>query len=153
MKDGIGGSLVRKRIEPVVTGSGTLTLRSVYRDRDWIYHDHVVVRVGDAVLTSAAYPASSPNISRREVRRTSSSDRRNRNGYRDDYVDETVSYRGGADNGILRAIAEAGRATVTMQLSGGPRSFEKTLSDDEKRLFAEAFELAQLLRASDGARP
>jgi hypothetical protein len=149
MKDGIAGSLVRKRIEPVVTGSGMLTLRSVYRDRDWIYHDHVVVRIGDDVLTSAVLPASSPNVSRREIRRSSS----DRNGNRDDYVDETVSYRGGGDNGILRAIAEAGTATVTMQLTGGPRSFEKTLSDDEKRLFAEAFELARLLRAGDGSRP
>ncbi|MEO7966501.1 MAG: hypothetical protein ABIT38_21595 [Gemmatimonadaceae bacterium] len=149
MKDGISGSLVRKRIEPVVTGTGTIFLRTVYRDRDWIYHDHVVVHVGDAVISSDVLPASSPNVSRREVRRSG----RDRNGNRDDYVDEMLSYRNGGDNGIIRSVAESGSSIVTMQLTGGPRSFEKTLSDDEKRLFAEAFELARLLQASGGGRP
>jgi hypothetical protein len=41
MNDGLVGSLSRKRIEPDITSSGTIFLRSVYRDRDWIHHDHV----------------------------------------------------------------------------------------------------------------
>jgi hypothetical protein len=142
LKDGIGGSLVRKRIEPVVISTGAIHLRSVYRDRDWIYHDYVVVRIGDAVLRSDAMSATSPDVSRRTVRR----DGRDRRGsYRDDYITEQVSYRGGRDNGIIKAIANAGSSPVVMQLTGGPRTFEKTLSDDEKRLFEEAYELARLL--------
>jgi hypothetical protein len=148
MKDGMVGSLVGKRIEPVVTSNGTLSLRSVYRDRDWIYHDHVVVRVGDEEFRSAVLPATSPDVSRREIRR----DVRRGSRVRDDYVDETVSYRRTNDNGIIRAIAGAGERTVTMQLAGGPRHFEKALSDDEKRLFREAVELAQLLRAQAETR-
>jgi hypothetical protein len=146
MKDGFVGSRSRKRIEPVVTSSGTIFLRSVYRDRDWIYHDRVIVRVGDQEYESAALAATSPDVTRRESRRESSSDRRRGRYTEDRYISETVRYRGNSDNGIVRAIAEAGDAKVTMRLAGGPRVFDKTLSDDEKRLFAEAMELATLLR-------
>jgi hypothetical protein len=149
MKDGMVGTLVRKRIEPVVTSNGTITLRSVYRDRDWIYHDHVVVRVGDQEYRTAVLASTSPDVSRRVVRRDA---RRGSSRVRDDYVDETLSYRRDSDNGIVRAIAGAGDLPVTMQLAGGPRHFEKVLSDDEKRLFREAVELAALLRASAPAR-
>jgi hypothetical protein len=147
MKDGMVGTLVRKRIEPVVTSNGTISLRSVYRDRDWIYHDHVIVRVGDEEFRSAVLAATSPDVSRRVVRR----DVRRGSRVRDDYVDEAVSYRRGSDNGIIRAIAAAGDRNVTMQLAGGPRQFEKALSDDEKRLFREAVELAELLRTNSRA--
>ncbi len=143
LKDGMGGSLVRKRIEPVVLSTGVIHLRSVYRDRDWIYHDHVVVRIGDAVLRSEALPATSPDVSRRVVRRQE----RDREGY----IAEQVSYRGRRDNGIVRAIAGGGSSEVVMQLAGGPRTFEKSLSDDEKRLFAEAYELARLFAARAAA--
>jgi hypothetical protein len=146
MKDGFVGSRSRKRIEPVVTSSGTIFLRSVYRDRDWIYHDRVIVRVGDQEYTSDALAATSPDVTRRETRQESSSDRRRGRYDEDRYVSESVRYRGGSDNGILRAIAEAGDAKVTMRLAGGPRVFDRTLSNDEKRLFAEAMELATLLR-------
>ena len=147
MKDGLVGSLSRKRIEPVVTSSGTIFLRSIYRDRDWIYHDHVIVHVGDREYVSEARPATSPDVTRRETRRESSRDRRSGRYTEDRYISESVRYRDGGDNGILRAIAEAGDAKVTMRLAGGPRVFDKTLSDDDKRLFAEAMELATLLRA------
>lgn len=146
MKDGLVGSLSRKRIEPVVTSSGTIFLRSVYRDRGWIYHDHVIVHVGDREYVSDARPATSPDVTRRETRRESSRDRRRGRYDEDRYISESVRYRSGSDNGIVRAIAEAGDAKVTMRLAGGPRVFDKTLSDDEKRLFAEAMELATLLR-------
>ena len=146
MKDGLVGSLSRKRIEPVVTSSGAIFLRSVYRDRDWIYHDRVIVRVGDREYESDALPATSPDVTRRETRRESSADRRRGRYDEDRYISETVRYGGGRDNGIVGAIAEAGDAKVTMRLAGGPRVFDKTLSGDEKRLFAEAVELATLLR-------
>ncbi len=146
MKDGFVGSRSRKRIEPVVTSSGTIFLRSIYRDRDWIYHNHVIARVGDQEYVSDALPATSPDVTRRETRRQSSSDRRRGRYDEDRYISETVRYRGSSDNGIVRAIAEAGNAKVTIRLAGGPRVYDKTLSDDEKRLFAEAVELATLLR-------
>ncbi|MCC6773341.1 MAG: hypothetical protein IT360_19305 [Gemmatimonadaceae bacterium] len=154
LKDGMVGSAVRKRIEPVVTSTGTIFLRSVYRDRDWIYHDHVEIRIGDEVLRTATVLPTSPNMSRRDVQRTGSNVNRRRNGrnQRDDFVDERVSYRGADEGAIVKAIAEAGAAPVNMQLAGGPRTFEKTLSDDEKRLFAEAYELAGLLRARAATR-
>ena len=146
MKDGFVGSGSRKRIEPVVTSSGAIFLRSVYRDRDWIYHDHVIVRVGDKEYESEALPPTSPDVTRRESRRESSRDRRNGRYTEDRNVYETVLYRGRGDNGILRAIAEAGDAKVTMRLAGGPRVYDKELSGDDKRIFAEAMELAALLR-------
>jgi hypothetical protein len=146
MKDGFVGSRSRKHIEPVVTSSGTIFLRSVYRDRDWIYHDRVIVHVGDQEYVSEALPATSPDVTRRETRRESSQDRRRGRYDEDRYISESVRYRGGNDNGIVRAIAEAGDAKVTMRLAGGPRVFDKALSNDEKRLFAEALELAKLLR-------
>lgn len=151
MKDGMAGSLVRKRLEPVVTSSGTIFLRSVYRDRDWIYHDHVIVRIGDTELRTAPQPATSRNVSRREIRRTSSLGNRDRG--RDDYVSELVSHRGADGDAIIQAIAGAGKSTVSMQLAGGPRSYEKKISDDERRLFSEAYELASLLRSRTQARP
>jgi hypothetical protein len=149
VKDGIVGSRVRKRIEPVVTSSGTIFLRSVYRDRDWIYHDHVVVRIGEREWQTASLPAESPDVLRRESRRDSG--RNSRDNER--YIAETLSYRGGSDNGIVRAIAQAGDATVSMRLSGGPRLYEKVLSNDEKQLFSDAYELAALLRTrAEGRR-
>lgn len=155
LKDGMAGSLVRKRIEPVVTSTGAIFMRSVYRDRDWIYHDHVEIRIGAEVLRTAPVSPTSQHMSRRDVRRTGSNIGRGRNGRnaRDDYVDERVTYRGADEAEIVRAIAESGAAPVTMQLAGGPRTFERALSDDEKRLFAEAYELARLLRAQQAARP
>jgi hypothetical protein len=145
MKDGFVGSLSRKRIEPVVTSSGTIFLRSVYRDRDWIYHDHVIVRVGDQEYVSDALPATSPDVTRRETRRESSSERRRGRYTEDRYISESVRYRNGSDNGIVRAVAEAGGAKVTVRFVG-QRVIDKGLSDDDKRLFAEAVELATLLR-------
>ncbi len=154
MKDGVAGSLVRKRIEPVITSTGALFLRSVYRDRDWIYHDHVVVKIGDRELRTDAVEPTSPQMSRRNVPRTGSNlgRGRNRGNERDDYIAETVSYRGADESAIVEAIGAAGDASVAMQLLGGPRHYEKELSNDEKRLFAEAVELAQLIRARLAAR-
>lgn len=154
LKDGVAGSLVRKRIEPVVTSTGALFLRSVYRDRDWIYHDHVVVHIGEQELRTDAVESTSPQMSRRTVPRTGSSlgRGRNRGNERDDFIAETVSYRGRDESAIVEAIGAAGSAPVAMQLAGGARHFEKELSNDEKRLFAEAVELAQLIRARMPAR-
>ena len=142
-KDGMLGTLTRKRLEPVVLSTGTIYLRSVYRDRDWIYHDHVVVRIGDQELASEPQGANSASVTRREVRRNGR-DSRGRN--YEDYVAETVSYRGRSDGGIVEAIAKSGRAPVHVRFTGGPRQFEKALSDDERKLFAEAWELAALFR-------
>jgi hypothetical protein len=155
LKDGIGGSMVRKRIEPAITSTGALFLHSVYRDRDWIYHDHVLVQIGDRERRTEAVESTSPQMSRRTVPRTGSSlgRGRSRGNERDDFIAETVSYRGEDESAIVQAIGAAGSAPVTMQLAGGPRHFEKALSKDEKRLFAEAVELAQLIRARPGPRP
>ncbi len=121
MKDGVGGSLVRKRIEPVVTSTGALFLRSVYRDRDWIYHDHVVVQIGDHELRTEPVASTSPQMSRRTVPRTGSSLGRGRSraNERDDFIAETVSYRGDDESAIVEAIAAAGSAPVVDAAGGG----------------------------------
>ena len=142
-KDGVVGTLVRKRLEPVVLSTGTISLRSVYRDRDWIYHDHVVVRIADRELRTVAQRADAPTVSRRIARR---SERDSRGRATDGYISESVTYRGASDGGIPEAIAKAGTAAVHVRFTGGPREFEMTMSDGEKRLFASAWELATLYR-------
>ncbi len=142
-KDGVVGTLVRKRLEPVVLSTGAISLRSVYRDRDWIYHDHVVVRIADRELRSVAQRADAPTVSRRVARR---SERDSRGRATDGFISESVTYRGASDGGITEAIAKAGSVPVHVRFSGGPRQFEMTMSDAEKRLFASAWELAMLYR-------
>lgn len=142
-KDGIVGTMVRKRLEPVVLSTGAISLRSVYRDRDWIYHDHVVVQIADRVLRSVAQRADAPTVSRRVARR---SERDSRGRATDGFIAESVTYRGASDGGILEAIAKAGTASVHVRFTGGPRQFEMTMSDGDKRLFASAWELAVLYR-------
>src|SRR5690349_14454366 len=52
VKDPLAGSMVRKRIEPFIHSSGRISLRSVFRNEDWIYHDQIVVRIGDREVAS-----------------------------------------------------------------------------------------------------
>jgi hypothetical protein len=148
VKDPIAGSRVRKRIEPVISSSGTIYLRSVYREDDWIFHDQIEARVGDRVLETDRIPASDRRNTRRVTQKATES-RGSRSGDKR-YIAESILFSGGADNGILQAIAADPTQPVVLRFVGRELSYTQTMSDDDKKRIAAGVELARLLRAKRG---
>jgi hypothetical protein len=146
VKDPLAGSLVRKRIEPVIHSSGMIYLRSIYRGDEWIHHEQIRARVGDRELESALIPGTDKRnlrrvTDRRDDKRTSRSSGNAR------YVSETILFTGGADRGILQAIAADPALPVEIRFVGRDLSHTQTMSDDDKKRIAAGVELARLLRA------
>jgi hypothetical protein len=146
VKDPLAGSLVRKRIEPVVSSSGTIYLRSIYRNEDWLYHDQIVVRIGDRELETARIPASDRRNSRRVTQQAESGTRDARRTTQKRYISETILFTNGADNGILAAIAADPSAPVELRFVGRDLSHAQPMSDDDKKRIAAGVELARLFR-------
>ena len=146
VKDPLAGSLVRKRIEPVIHSSGTIYLRSIYRADEWIHHEQILARVGDRELESARIPGTDKRnlrrvTDRRDDKRTSRSSGNAR------YISETILFTGGTDRGILQAIAADPALPVEIRFMGRDLSHTQIMSDDDKKRIAAGVELARLLRA------
>ena len=153
VKDPFAGSLVRKRIEPVVSSSGTLYLRSVFRNDDWIYHDQIVVRIGDREIESSQIPASDRRNTRRVTQEATSETREARRTTQKRYVSEMILFTNGSDNGILAAIAANSSQAIELKFVGRELSHTQPISDDDKKRIAAGVELARLLREKRAATP
>ena len=153
VKDPLAGSPVRKRIEPVISTSGTIYLRSVFRHDDWIFHDQIVVRIGDRELESAHIPASDRRNSRRVTQDATSETRDARRTTQKRYISETILFTNGADNGILAAIAANPSLPVELKFVGRELSHTQAMSDDDKKRIAAGVELARLLREKRAPKP
>jgi hypothetical protein len=137
---------VRKRIEPVIHSSGRIYLRSVFRNTDWIYHDQVVVRIGDRDFESDRIPISDRRNTRRVIQDAEYGRRGSRRTEQKRYVGETILFTNGADNGIMNAIAADPSKPAELRFVGRELSHAQTMSDDDKNRIAAGVELARLLR-------
>src|SRR5215211_6742393 len=146
VKDPIAGSLVRKRIEPFIHSSGRISLRSVFRNEDWIYHDQIVVRIGDREVESSQIPASDRRNTRRVTQEATSETRDARRTTQKRYVSEMILFTNGSDNGILAAIAANPSQAIELKFVGRELSHTQPISDDDKKRIAAGVELARLLR-------
>ena len=153
VKDPLAGNLVRKRIEPVISSSGTIYLRSIFRNDDWIYHDQIVVRVGDREIESASIPPSDRRNSRRVTQQATSETRDARRTTQKRYISETIMFTNGSDTGILAAIAANPSQPVELRFVGRELSHTQPMSDDDRRRIAAGVELARLLREKRTAKP
>ncbi|HUQ81052.1 MAG TPA: hypothetical protein VM076_07945 [Gemmatimonadaceae bacterium] len=153
VKDPIAGSLVRKRIEPFIHSSGRISLRSVFRNEDWIYHDQIVVRIADTEIASERIPGTDRRNTRRVTQKEEYDQRNDRRVTRKRYISETILFTNGSDNGILAAIARDPSQPVELRFAGRELSHSETMSDDDKRRIAAGVELARLLRERQGAKP
>jgi hypothetical protein len=126
----------RKRIEPAVSSTGQLLLRSIYRDADWLFHDQVVVRIGSQLYATTPLSSATGGVNR-EVR--------------DRYVDELLSFPTAAlGPAIVEAIATADSvAPVIVRLMSQRTNKAHTydMGDEERSRFVAAWRLAQTLRA------
>ena len=115
-----------------VNNVGYAYLQDQYYGDDWIFHTRVQVKIGDAVYTSADIPSYDPNNS-------------TNNG--SGSVWETISYTGGQDNGIIKAIAESGTTPVLVRFAGGSGGvYDFTLSERDRQAIKDAYQLSTLIK-------
>jgi hypothetical protein len=146
VKDPIAGTMVRKRIEPVIHSSGRIYLRSIFRNTDWIYHDQIVVHVGDRDYESDRIPIADRRNTRRVLQEAEYERRGNQRTEHKRYIGETILFTNGADNGIMNAIAADPSRPAELRFVGRDLIHTQIMSDDDKRRVAAGVELARLLR-------
>jgi len=113
-----------------VNNSGYAYLSDQYYGDDWIFHTRIEVKIGDTIYKSSDIPSYDPS------HRT------------DNYggsVWETISYTGGRDNGIMKAIAESGSSTVKVRFTGGDGVHDFTLAKRDQQAIKDSYELSQLI--------
>lgn len=131
--DGFVNHLNRKRIEPVVLSGGGVYLRSLYRNKGWLFHDHIRVRIGDRVLQTAAVPSYDKSNARQVLE--------------SGFISERVSYFGVDAVAIIQAIAEAPAQTpIVVQFVGSEYQHTMDLGAGDRRKFVAAWQLSALLK-------
>lgn len=113
-----------------VAWDGRTYLASQYTGDDWIFHDHIVVRIGEQVLRSVPIPSYSDQ-----------NDRTNGSGS----VWEILSMTGGEDNGILAAIAAAGDEVIRVRFEGDQRAKDIVLTKRDRDAIRAGVQLGALL--------
>lgn len=121
----------RSHLEAPVTAEGRIYLKSYFIGSEWIFHDRLVVRLGDRVIETAVVPSFSDE-NQRELRGT--------------FVTETLHFTSASDGGLLARLAADTVSPALLRLEGGPRTQEYPLGRAQRRALAEAFELAGILR-------
>lgn len=121
----------RKTLRANVAYDGRTYLEARYSAEDWIFVDHIIVKIGDQVLRSTPQPSYSDRVHRDNA------------GGR---VWESIHMTGGIDNGILAAVAAADTATVKVRFQGDKYYSDIELSQAEKAAIRDAVELGTLLK-------
>ena len=103
-------------------------MRTLYVGRDWIFHDHFKLMVGEEVFDSAVAPQKM--ITRKVLR---------------GYVSEVVYY---SFNQVqpAEAIAKAPQAKALLRLEGDSDRSTGELSKDYKDAIRDSFELSAILK-------
>lgn len=128
----VANSWDRTHLAIHVAADGRTYLSSDYTGDNWIFHNHITVRIGDRVLNSETIPSYSDlNV------HNNSSGR----------VWETLHLTAGKDNGIMEAIANApDTATIRVRFVGDERIKDITLSKRDHIAIREGVELGDHLR-------
>jgi hypothetical protein len=119
-----------------VADDGRSYLISHYTGDNWIFHDKIVVRIGDRILRSAVIPSYSDlNV-------------RNNSGGQ---VWEYLHFTGGQDNGIMEAIAAtADTPAVRVRFEGDEHLKDIVLSSRDRVAIRDAYRLGSLIKRLRG---
>lgn len=112
-------------LQLVVLDEGDLLFYSRYMGRDWIFHDHFSLKVGDKLFDSAKVKPST------KVLRGA--------------VLELCFYPE-KDLAMAQAIANSPQSGVMIRLFGSEGNATRELEKDEKNAFRDAFELSAILK-------
>lgn len=121
----------RKTLKAHVREDGFIYLESQWYGNDWIFHNHVKVRVGSLILSSPKVETYTKNNKQESSGR---------------YFWENVYYRETGDNGIIQAIADSASKPVKVRFEGRKFNRDIVLTDEEKRSLKESYELAEILK-------
>lgn len=114
-----------------VAWNGRTYLASHYYGDDWIFHESIIVRIGDAVLRSVPIPSYDDS----NVRHNSGGS-----------VWETLHLTGDRDAGILDAIVKApDDAVIRVRLDGDQRQRDFTLAARDRSAIRAGVEMGKLL--------
>jgi hypothetical protein len=129
----VANTFDKKMLRVRVNNVGYAYLEDQYYGDDWIFHTHVEVKIGDAVYKSEDIASYDPNNSRH-----------NSSGS----VWEAISYTGGKDNGIIKAIAESGDAPIKVRFTGGEGVSDFTLAKRDQQAIKDAYQLSNLIKST-----
>lgn len=113
-----------------VEHTGRFYLSSLYRGDSWIFHERVVVRIGDRVVETPSLSRLSEN-NRTEVLYGG--------------IKEELHFVGN-DGGVLGAIAADSTSKIVVRLEGREKYSDFTLSAGDRKAIRESVELARLLK-------
>ncbi|AEI50465.1 hypothetical protein [Runella slithyformis] len=121
----------RKTLKAHVREDGFICLESQWYGNDWIFHNHIKVRVGSLIL-------SSPKVE--------TYDRNNKQESTGSHYWENIYYRETGDNGIIQAIADSTSKPVKVRFEGRKFNHDIVLTHEEKRSLKESHELSEILK-------
>ncbi len=121
----------KKLLKVSVNNNGYAYLSDQYYGDDWIFHTRVEVKIGDTVYKTDDIPSYDSN-----------NHKNNSSGS----VWETIDYTKDRDNGIIKAIAESGDATIKVRFTGGEYYDDITLAKRDQQAIKDAYELSQLIQ-------
>lgn len=127
----VDNSWDRTYLEVHVAHDGRTYLSSHYYGDDWIFHDRLVVRIGDNRLESDAIPS----FDKSAVRHNSGGS-----------VWESLHLTGGRDNGILEAIAKDSTSAILVRLAGDRSQRDIVLSKRDHEAIRDGYALGRLLK-------
>ena len=121
----------RKLLRVLVNSEGYAYLEDRYYGDDWIFHTYAKVIVGGETYESTSISITDSNNS--EYNGSGS-------------VWERISYTGGRDNGIIKAIAESGDNAVKVRFVGNQSVSDFVLADRDQQAIKDAYELSELIK-------
>lgn len=121
----------RKTLKAHVREDGFIYLESQWYGNDWIFHNHIKVRVGSLILSSPKVETSNKN---------------NKQEGAGNHFWENVYYRETGDNGIIQAIADSTSKPVKVRFEGRKFNRDIILTDEEKRSLKESYQLSEILK-------
>ncbi len=125
----------RSYLDAPVSGSGYTYLRSHFTGDDWVFHDHIVVRINDVIMESAEVPTYDKDNSQTNSSGT---------------VWESINFTRDRDNGIYLAIALHPESRVHLRFVGRRDSHDEALAERDRRALSESYRLAEAIKAIGG---
>lgn len=133
----VGNTYNQKFLKVLVNNSGYIYLQSVYYASDWLFHTRIEVKIGDSIYKSEDVPTYNKD---------------NETDIGGGSIWEYVSYTSGKDNGIIKAIAESGDATIKVRYVGRQSIFDMNLSKRDQQAIKDSYELSQLIKEIESAK-
>lgn len=127
----VSKSFNRNCLKVHINATGYCYLEDQYYGSDWVFHTQIQVKIDSIILTS-------------ENLETFSDDNKTESG--SEGVWENISYTGGRDNGILKAIAATAAQSVKVRYVGKQSVFDFTLAPKDQQAIKDGYELAELIK-------